>query len=79
MSSKGYFNQIASEWDNMRKGFFSEEVREKAFLVANVQKDELAADIGAGISFMRLYIKALNKYPTIIIARAIIPAKIAIS
>jgi ubiquinone/menaquinone biosynthesis C-methylase UbiE len=36
----------------MREGFFSEAVREKAFLVAGVTPGKLAADIGAGSGFV---------------------------
>jgi hypothetical protein len=32
MNSKKYFNKIAHQWDNMQQNFFSEEVRDKAFL-----------------------------------------------
>lgn len=52
MSSKDYFQQVAKEWDEMRKDFFSEEVREKAYSVAKVKKGEVAADIGAGTGFV---------------------------
>ncbi|CAG0947739.1 hypothetical protein ANRL1_04488 [Anaerolineae bacterium] len=52
MSSKAYFEQVASEWDNMRTSFFSEDVREKAYAVANVRAGQLAADIGAGSGFI---------------------------
>jgi ubiquinone/menaquinone biosynthesis C-methylase UbiE len=52
MGSTGYFNQIAQQWDEMRQGFFSEAVREQAYAAAQVQADELAADIGAGTGFI---------------------------
>lgn len=52
MSSKAYFEQVAPEWDNMRTSFFSEDVREKAYAVANVRAGQLAADIGAGSGFI---------------------------
>jgi ubiquinone/menaquinone biosynthesis C-methylase UbiE len=50
--SKNYFNDVAPRWDAMRKGFFSDSVREKAFSVAGVQSGKLAADIGAGSGFI---------------------------
>lgn len=50
--SLGYFNDVADNWDTMRNGFFSEEVREKAYRVAAVKQGELAADIGAGTGFL---------------------------
>src|SRR3982750_2608096 len=52
MSSKEFFNEVASEWDEMRASFFSERVREKAFAVASVQPGRTAADIGAGTGFI---------------------------
>ncbi len=52
MSSKTYFDQVAPEWNKMRTSFFSEDVREKAYAVANVHAGQLAADIGAGSGFI---------------------------
>jgi len=52
VSSKEYFNQVASQWDQMRASFFSEAVREKALDVAGVQAGRKAADIGAGSGFI---------------------------
>ncbi|MCR4428197.1 MAG: methyltransferase domain-containing protein [Caldiserica bacterium] len=52
MESKGYFDEVAQNWDRMRKSFFSESVREKAFSLAKVEKGKLAADIGAGTGFI---------------------------
>jgi ubiquinone/menaquinone biosynthesis C-methylase UbiE len=52
MSSKKYFDDVASQWDKMRETFFSDAVREKAFAIANIQPNELAADIGAGTGFI---------------------------
>ena len=52
MSSKQYFDEVAQQWDTMRKGFFSENVREKALTTANVQPGKLAADLGAGTGFI---------------------------
>ncbi len=52
MVSKQYFDNAASQWDNMRKGFSSENVRDKALTVAGVQKGKIAADIGVGTGFI---------------------------
>ncbi len=52
MDSKPYFDQVASQWDTMRAGFFSESVREKAFACAGIQPGKVAADIGAGTGFI---------------------------
>lgn len=52
MSGKRYFEEVAGEWDNMRKDFFSERVREKAYAAARIQPGGVAADIGAGTGFV---------------------------
>ena len=52
MTSKQYFDDVAQQWDEMRQGFFSEAVREKAYAVAGVQAGQTAADIGAGTGFI---------------------------
>lgn len=52
MGSKEYFKDVASQWDTMRKGFFSDDIREKACSAANVQQGKIAADIGAGTGFI---------------------------
>jgi len=52
MTSKQYFDNVASQWDQMRQDFFSEAVRKKALTVAGVQSGKIAADIGAGTGFM---------------------------
>ena len=50
--SKQYFEDVAEQWDEMRKGFFSEVVREKAYKVAEIRSGELAVDVGAGTGFL---------------------------
>lgn len=52
MNADGYFNRVAPDWDTMRRGFFSHRIRDFAIGVADVRKDYLAADIGAGTGFM---------------------------
>ena len=52
MSSKGYFDEVAEQWDTMREGFFPESVREKAIAKANVVAETIAADLGAGTGFI---------------------------
>jgi ubiquinone/menaquinone biosynthesis C-methylase UbiE len=52
LESRQYFDTVAPQWDNLREGFFSEAVREKAFVVAGVMPGKLAADIGAGSGFV---------------------------
>lgn len=52
MNSKLYFDRVASQWDEMRQGFFSHAVRDKALVMAGVRQGQLAADIGAGTGFV---------------------------
>ncbi len=52
MNSKDYFDQVASEWDQLQAKFFSTTIREKAFALAKVKEGELAADIGAGSGYI---------------------------
>jgi ubiquinone/menaquinone biosynthesis C-methylase UbiE len=52
MSSKNYFEKTASRWDQMRKSFFSDEVRKVAASKADIQAGKVAADIGAGTGFI---------------------------
>lgn len=51
-TSVRYFEEVAAEWDTLRKGHFRDEVREKALDLAGVQAGERAADIGAGTGFL---------------------------
>lgn len=50
--SKEYFDEVASNWDNMRNDFFSDEVRLVAYETADVKEGKIAADIGAGTGFI---------------------------
>ena len=50
--SKAYFAEVATQWDTLRTGFFSEHVREVAYAAAEIQQGKTAADIGAGTGFM---------------------------
>jgi ubiquinone/menaquinone biosynthesis C-methylase UbiE len=52
MSSQGYFDVVADQWNAMRKRFFSEAVREAAVARAGVEPGCLAADVGAGTGFV---------------------------
>jgi len=52
VSEEDYFDRVAHQWDEMRKSFFSEAVRERALSVAGVEKGRIAADIGAGTGFI---------------------------
>jgi ubiquinone/menaquinone biosynthesis C-methylase UbiE len=50
--TREYFNQVAPEWDAMRKRFFGEGVRRAAIAAANVRPGTVVADIGTGTGFM---------------------------
>lgn len=62
MGNKAYFDQVAKQWDQMRSTFFSQSVREIAYLAADIQPGKRAADIGAGTGFVTegLLIKGLE-------------------
>ena len=50
--SREYFDLVASKWDEMRRSFFSEEVREGAYRAAGLVPGRVAADIGCGTGFI---------------------------
>jgi ubiquinone/menaquinone biosynthesis C-methylase UbiE len=52
MGCKDYFEKVATQWDRMRARFFSEVVRDRALLMADVQPGKIAADLGAGSGFV---------------------------
>jgi ubiquinone/menaquinone biosynthesis C-methylase UbiE len=52
MSSRDYFDEIASDWDGIRKGFFPDHVRTRALDIAGVSTGQIAADVGAGSGFV---------------------------
>jgi ubiquinone/menaquinone biosynthesis C-methylase UbiE len=52
VSSRSYFDAVASDWDALRSGFFSERVREAALDALAVEAGRHAADVGAGTGFM---------------------------
>ena len=54
MSSKAneYFASVASHWDEMRAGYFTEEMRDKAIEKAHLQANAVVADIGTGTGFL---------------------------
>jgi ubiquinone/menaquinone biosynthesis C-methylase UbiE len=49
---RGYFDEIAPRWDDMRRTYFSERVRDRALSEARVQRGKLAADVGVGTGFI---------------------------
>jgi ubiquinone/menaquinone biosynthesis C-methylase UbiE len=47
-----YFDQISSQWDNLRKSFYGEEVREAVLNAAQISPDDTVLDVGAGTGFL---------------------------
>ncbi len=58
--SKEYFSRVAPEWDTLRRGYFSETLRDKAIALVAPRAGELAADIGTGTGFMSEGLLAAN-------------------
>ena len=54
MTNINYFDSIAVKWDTMRQEFFREDLRTKAFELAQIQPGRTAADIGAGTGFITM-------------------------
>ncbi|HYM61132.1 MAG TPA: class I SAM-dependent methyltransferase [Thermoanaerobaculia bacterium] len=52
MDNTEYFDAVAGQWDNMRSRLFTDEVRESALRIADVQAGRTATDIGAGTGFL---------------------------
>jgi ubiquinone/menaquinone biosynthesis C-methylase UbiE len=50
--TREYFNNVATEWDAMRKRFFGEGVRRAAIAAAGLTPGIVVADIGTGTGFM---------------------------
>jgi arsenite methyltransferase len=51
-ASKQYFEQVAGQWDDIRAGYFGEEVRTAAIAKAYLRPEMVVADIGAGTGYM---------------------------
>jgi ubiquinone/menaquinone biosynthesis C-methylase UbiE len=52
MCKRGYFDEIAPRWDDMRQAYFSERVRDRALSEARVLPKKLAVDVGVGTGFI---------------------------
>ena len=68
--SEEYFQVIAADWDNLRKGFFSDSIRYNAIEKSGALSGMKAADIGAGTGYMSeallekgLYVYAVDRSP----------------
>jgi ubiquinone/menaquinone biosynthesis C-methylase UbiE len=52
MENTEYFDAVAGQWDDLRSRMFSDDVRESALRIADVQAGRTAADLGAGTGFL---------------------------
>jgi len=50
--SKRYFAEVAGRWDDLRSGYFTEEMRDDAIVRAGLRPDAVVADIGTGTGFV---------------------------
>jgi arsenite methyltransferase len=50
--SSGYFQKVATQWDELRTGYFTEVVRETAIAKAALDPSMTVADVGAGTGFL---------------------------
>src|SRR5437870_4470597 len=53
-----YFDQVAPMWDEMRQGFFSDAVADKALAMSEAVGGQTAADVGAGTGFLSAHLLA---------------------
>ena len=51
-SSQDYFASVASQWDDIRAGYFTDQMRDAAILKAGLPEAALVADIGTGTGFV---------------------------
>ncbi|MGE5618831.1 MAG: arsenite methyltransferase [Sphingomonadaceae bacterium] len=49
---RDYFDKVAPMWDEMRRSYFTEEVRDAAIARARLQPEAVIADVGTGTGFM---------------------------
>src|SRR5213083_516823 len=49
---KEYFEQVSSQWDTIRRGFYGEEVREAILMAARILSDQTVLDVGSGTGFL---------------------------
>jgi ubiquinone/menaquinone biosynthesis C-methylase UbiE len=50
--TQAYFDQVASQWDQMRRQFFGDGVRRSAIAAAGVAPGQVVADVGTGTGFL---------------------------
>ncbi len=49
---KEYFDQVSTQWDTLRRGFYSEEVRDAVLAAALISPTDTVLDVGAGTGFL---------------------------
>ncbi len=49
---KEYFEQVSSQWDTLRQGFYGEEVRDAVLKAAQIGPSHVVLDVGAGTGFL---------------------------
>jgi ubiquinone/menaquinone biosynthesis C-methylase UbiE len=52
MDTREYFDQVADQWDEMRRRFFGEGVRQASIAAAGVTPGSTVADVGTGTGFL---------------------------
>jgi ubiquinone/menaquinone biosynthesis C-methylase UbiE len=53
-NSNEYFAQVAGQWDEIRAGYFTENMRDAAIAKVNLPPDAVVADVGAGTGFVAM-------------------------
>lgn len=49
---KEYFDQVSTKWDTIRRGFYSDEVRDAVLMAALISPTDTVLDVGAGTGFL---------------------------
>jgi ubiquinone/menaquinone biosynthesis C-methylase UbiE len=49
---KEYFEQVSSQWDTLRQGFYGVEVRDAVLAAARILPQDTVLDVGAGTGFL---------------------------
>ena len=52
MRGKGYFAAVATDWDEIRSGYFTEAMRDAAIALAALSPEMVVADVGTGTGFV---------------------------
>jgi arsenite methyltransferase len=60
-ASGDYFERVASQWDSLRAGYFTEAVRVAAIAKAYLRPEMIVADVGAGTGFIAAGLAPLVK------------------